>query len=105
MDGACRQRCVLEIRHCAFTRFEARDQFFTREHATVVVNLQRADARRDVDDAAQVLLAKHALELMYAKPEVELEYIGANLDEQITIAGGPIDRVTALMENWGRMAM
>jgi len=42
---------------------------------------------------------------MHAKPEVELEYIGANLDEQITIAGGPIDRVTALMENWGRMAM
>ena len=35
--------------------FALRYRLFAREHAAVVVNLQRADARRDVDDAAQVL--------------------------------------------------
>ena len=105
MNRARRQSRVLEIRHCAFTRFKARDQLFTTEHATVIVNLQRTDAGRDVDDAAQVLMSKHPLELMNTKTEVEIENIAANLDEQITIAGGPIDCVTVLMENRGWMVM
>ena len=62
------------------------DQPCLRQHAAVVVQLERADARRDVDDAGQ----RHRRDLEHqrvdAQAQVEIEHDRAVLDEQVLVA-------------------
>src|SRR5215468_10521147 len=99
MNGARGRGRVGGIGHRALARFEAGNKFFPRKQTAVVVNLQRADTWRDIDDAAQALLAQRALELMHTKAKGEVEKIWADLDEQVSIAGRAIDDIFTLMQD------
>ena len=74
------------------------DQLLSWKVCGVVMDLQRTDAGRDVDDASKVLLAQHAFKLMHTEPQVEIEDIGPDFDEQIPIARCAIHHVSVRME-------
>ncbi len=60
--------------------------------AIVIVNLQRAHAGSDVDDARQTRGAQFALKQMHAQPQAKIEHAVAVLDQQVFVAIGAVDR-------------
>ncbi len=66
----------------------ASSSVLARKAARVVVDVQRADAGRDVEDAAKLAAAQFRFERVDAEAQVEVEDVGAVLDEQVLVAIG-----------------
>ena len=87
MHDTARDGDVVEAGQRALALVERRHQLLAAQHAAVVVDLQRPDSWRDVDDAAQPALAEQLLERVNPYAQVEAQLVRPRLDEQIAVAG------------------
>ncbi len=62
------------------------EQLRARQHAGIVVDLQRANARGEIDDARRLLTLQPLEQRLHAKAKVEVEHRLAVFDEQIAVA-------------------
>jgi hypothetical protein len=92
---------VLEVGQRVVRRLKTGEECRAWENATVVVNLQRADARSDINDSPQMLLAQHALELVNAESQIQIQNIRTNFDEEISVSRCAIDDIGMPMQ-YGR---
>src|SRR5579871_6588291 len=101
MNSPGRQRQVLQITKHSLAGLKTRDQFVAAQNPGIVMNLQRANTRRDIDDPGKVLLPQKSFELMYPETQIQIQNIRTNFDKEIPISGGAIDDVVMAVE-YGR---
>ena len=76
----------VERRQAGLAAREQIEQFAPRELPRVVVDLQRADAGREVDHAGHALLLQPCHQRVDAEAQFEVEHVWAELDEHVVIA-------------------
>ena len=86
MDDARRHLHVLDARQLRLGRDQRVHQLLQRQHPAVVVDVQRADAGREVDDAGQRVLLQVGHQGVDAEAQVQVEHQRAVLDEQVLVA-------------------
>ena len=89
-DGTSMSPTVAEL---VFDRLERGDQVVERQRARVVVDLQRADAGRQVDDAGEACrrLSTRLHQRVRAEAQREIEDDRPVLDQEIGVAGAAVD--------------
>ena len=87
MDDARFDRDVIQVGDAALAGIEGIDQFLAMK-ARIVVNVQGAYARGDIDDSAQIRGTHLLLERMDAEPQVEIENVVAVFHQQVAVTIG-----------------
>ena len=94
---------VIDGRQFAFRPEENLHQSLEWQEACIEVNLQRANARCEIDDAENRVTFEPGLQRVHAHAESDVEDQIAVLDEQICVAGAPIDDGGGVWAGWSLM--
>ncbi len=99
MNDAARQFEFVEIGQLRLAALNDAQQLFARQHTVVVMDLQRTNTRREVDDAGELLRFEPLHQCMRSQAKTEIEYGIAELNQQIFIAGSTTDRAFRGMDH------
>src|SRR6266851_6889772 len=73
MHDARRNSNVRKLRQGPVNLIQGLNQFETDDLSAVVVDVQRTDSRRDVDDAGKICCAKILLENVHTESQIKIE--------------------------------